>query len=209
MYLNLPHYLFRKGRFFSAAAGSVVMTTGLVLLMAQLIAVDDSDFVEGFPPIAIDYYEVRPELEPIVKPPKVEKPPEVEKEPTPPPALTIEAGNGGMEFVIAPPVPTDSINISRTALTDGEHIPIVKVQPNYPNTAAKRGIEGYVILSFTILPSGATANAEVIESQPNSVFDKSALKAVERFKYKPKVVDGVAQPVHNVHHRLTYELANG
>ena len=64
-------------------------------------------------------------------------------------------------------------------------------------------------MSFTILPTGATAHAEVIEAQPANVFNNSALKAVERFKYKPKVINGEAQPVHNVHHRLTYELANG
>ena len=64
-------------------------------------------------------------------------------------------------------------------------------------------------MSFTILPSGATAHAEVIEAVPSSVFNRSALKAVERFKYTPKVVDGKAEPVHNVHHRLVSELTNG
>ena len=196
-------------RFLTAAAGSALTTTGLVLLMVQLVSVDDSGFVETPPPISIDYYEVRDDRPVDPKPPKVEPPPVVEVEPTPPPLIDAIENTAGVEFAFVAPKASKSIQLNYTALTDGEHIPIVKVQPVYPNQAAKRGIEGYVILSFTILPSGATANAEVIESHPSGVFNSSALKAVQRFKYKPKVVDGKARAVHNVHHRLSYELASG
>jgi len=205
MYLNLPKY----PRFLTAAAGSAFVTTGLVLLMVQLIAVDDSGYVEADPPLTIDFLEVRDEPEVATRDDQIEKPPQVEPEPTPPPVMSVTAETGAVDIAFVAPKASKSISIGRTALTDGEHIPIVKVQPNYPSSAASRGIEGYVIVSFTILPSGATAHAEVIEAQPKSVFNRSALKAVERFKYKPKVVNGEAQPVHNVHHRLTYELANG
>jgi len=205
MYLNLPNF----PRFLTAAAGSAFVTTGLVLLMVQLIAVDDSGYAEADPPVIVDIWKVRDEPEPEISKPQVKKPPQVEPEPTPPPVMSITSETGAMDIAFVPPKASKSIDIGRTALTDGEHIPIVKVQPNYPSNASRRGIEGYVIVSFTILPSGATAHAEVIEAQPASVFNASALKAVERFKYKPKVVNGEAQPVHNVHHRLTYELANG
>jgi len=205
MYLHLPKY----PRFFTAALGSAFVTTGIVLLMVQLIAVDDSGYVEGSPPIKIDTWKVRDEPDVAVKDNEIEKPPEVDPEPTPPPVMSVTSESGPIDVAFVAPNPTKSISIGRTALTDGEHIPIVKVQPNYPRNAASRGIEGYVIVSFTILPTGATAHAEVIEAQPANVFNNSALKAVERFKYKPKVINGEAQPVHNVHHRLTYELANG
>ena len=205
MYLHLP----KLPRFLTAAAGSAFVTTGLVFLMVQLITIDDDGFVEAPPPVSIDYYEVREDLPIDPTPHKVEPPPVVEVEPTPPPLIDAIENTAGVEFAFVAPKATKAIQLNHTALTDGEHIPIVKVQPVYPNQAARRGIEGYVILSFTILPSGATANAEVIESHPSGVFNNSALKAVQRFKYKPKVVDGEARAVHNVHHRLSYELASG
>lgn len=205
MYLQLPKY----PRFLTAAAGSAFVTTGLVLLMVQLIAVDDGDFVEAPEPIPIDWLVVRDEPDLVIKKPKIEKPPEVDPEPTPPPVMSVTSEAGAVDFAIAPPTADGPITIGPTALIDGEQIPIVKVQPHYPSSASRNGIEGYVVVSFTILPSGATAHAEVIEAVPSSVFNRSALKAVERFKYKPKVVDGKAEPVHNVHHRLVYELTNG
>ncbi len=205
MYLHLPKY----PRFFTAAAGSAFVTTGLVLLMVQLVAVNDGDFVDAAEPIVIDHWIVRDEREVVKKEPEVEKPPKVDPEPTPPPIMSITSETGAIDIAFVAPTASKSISIGPTALIDGEHIPIVKVQPNYPSSASSRGIEGYVVVSFTILPSGATAHAEVIEAVPANVFNRSALKAVERFKYKPKVVDGKAEPVHNVHHRLTYELANG
>jgi len=205
MYLHLPKY----PRFFTAAAGSAFVTTGLVLLMVQLVSVDDSGYIEGPPPIKIETWKVREEPPVVINEPEIQKPPEVEEEPTPPPVMSITGETGAVDLTFVAPETTKSLDIGPTALTDGEHIPLVKVEPHYPSSASRRGIEGYVIVSFTILPSGATAYAEVIEAQPANVFNSSALKAVERFKYKPKVVNGEAQPVHNVHHRLTYEIANG
>ena len=35
------------------------------------------------------------------------------------------------------------------ASSDGEYLPLFKVAPIYPRRAQSRGIEGYVILSFT------------------------------------------------------------
>lgn len=205
MYLQLPKY----PRFLTAAVGSAFVTTGLVLLMVQLIAVDDSGFVEAPELVTIDFLEVRDEREVEEKIREIEKPPEVDPEPTPPPVMSITSEAGAIDFAFKAPSANEKITVGRTALIDGEHIPIVKVQPHYPSSASRNGIEGYVVVSFTILPSGATAHAEVIEAVPSSVFNRSALKAVERFKYKPKVVDGKAEPVHNVHHRLVYELTNG
>ena len=43
-------------------------------------------------------------------------------------------------------------------------------------------------------------------SHPSSIFNRSALKAVRKFKYKPKVVDGqpVEQQMQNI--RLSFEM---
>ena len=55
--------------------------------------------------------------------------------------------------ISAAPVNT-SISLSSSgfglAPSDGEYLPIVKVQPVYPRRALSRGIEGYVIVEFTV-----------------------------------------------------------
>jgi len=90
--------------------------------------------------------------------------------------------------------------------SDGEYLPIVKVAPLYPESAAERGIEGYVLLEFTVTETGATADPVVIESQPSGIFDDAAKKAVLKFKYKPRVENGKPMRVEHVRHVITFKL---
>lgn len=64
--------------------------------------------------------------------------------------------------------------------------------PTYPIDAARNRIEGYVRMSFDISESGEPVNIKVIKSVPEQVFDKAAIKALSKWKYAPKVVNGVA-----------------
>ncbi len=89
---------------------------------------------------------------------------------------------------------------------DGEYLPIIRVEPNYPKEAADADIEGYVIVEFTVTEYGGTDAIKVVEAVPASVFDQSAIRAVRRWKYKPRVLNGVAVAVPGVRTQLTYSL---
>lgn len=71
-------------------------------------------------------------------------------------------------------------------------VPIFRIPPQYPMRAAKRRIEGWVRVEFTIDAQGGVVDPEVVESYPNSMFNRSALAAVSKWKFKPKIIDGVA-----------------
>jgi protein TonB len=73
---------------------------------------------------------------------------------------------------------------------DGEATPIVRIEPKYPVQAARDGKEGWVILSFTIDELGGVTDVDVIDADPKRVFDREAKRALRKWKYKPKVVDG-------------------
>lgn len=68
--------------------------------------------------------------------------------------------------------------------------PIVRIDPRYPIEAARNGIEGHVIMSFDILPNGSVDNIFIVQSSPQGVFDNEARKALKRWKYLPKKIDG-------------------
>jgi protein TonB len=91
--------------------------------------------------------------------------------------------------------------------SDGEYLPIVKVAPQYPARASSRGIEGYVLLEYTVTKQGTVVNPVVIEAQPDKIFNRAAINSALRYKYKPRVVDGVPQEVHGVKTRITFQLA--
>lgn len=143
------------------------------------------------------------------KPPEPETPPEVPAEPefdTPdinPDALNMQA----------PPVNT-GIDIQLFGIGgDGEYLPIVKVAPQYPRRASQRSIEGFCTVQFTVTTTGATRDVEVIpatcirkDGTATTMFNRASVRAAAKFKYKPRVEDGVAQEVHNVKNRFVYEM---
>ena len=96
----------------------------------------------------------------------------------------------------APPIVIDGFgNDMKQALTrpTGDASPIVRINPKYPTSAARDGIEGWVQLSFNISPTGEVIDATIVNSEPKRIFDREALRAIKRWKYRPKVIEGVAQ----------------
>ncbi len=90
--------------------------------------------------------------------------------------------------------------------SDRDVIPLVRIEPEYPPHAAQRNIEGWVIVRFTITPMGTVKDAMVVDSQPPRVFDEAAARAVSRWKYNPKVQDGVAVERRGVQVLLRFQL---
>ena len=71
-------------------------------------------------------------------------------------------------------------------------LPLYRVDPRYPSKALKRRVEGYVIMRFTIDATGRPKDIEVIEAEPERMFEREAIRALKKWKYQPKVEDGLA-----------------
>ncbi|MCU7803634.1 MAG: energy transducer TonB [Candidatus Thiodiazotropha sp. (ex Lucinoma borealis)] len=74
----------------------------------------------------------------------------------------------------------------------GEAIPRLRFPPSYPQRALMRHVEGKVVLKFTINPDGTVSQAEVVDADPPGYFEQSALRAIRRWQFHPKVENGVA-----------------
>ncbi|HKU16585.1 MAG TPA: energy transducer TonB [Steroidobacteraceae bacterium] len=59
------------------------------------------------------------------------------------------------------------------------------VQPVYPETARKRGVEGWVELAFTVTPNGTVEDVEVRNASPANVFDEAAMRAIRGWRFEP------------------------
>jgi len=60
-------------------------------------------------------------------------------------------------------------------------------------------------LQFDVTAEGKVVNIVIVESS-NSVFDNAAIKAVARFKFKPRVVDGIALVSTGIQNLFTFRL---
>ncbi|MDH4029594.1 MAG: energy transducer TonB [Chromatiales bacterium] len=76
---------------------------------------------------------------------------------------------------------------------DSDVIPIVRISPRYPRQALLQGTEGWVEIEFTITAEGRVIDPVVVASEPRNVFDRSAIQAILRWKFKPRFIDG--QPI--------------
>jgi protein TonB len=93
---------------------------------------------------------------------------------------SVDVGNGSMSLT------GPGSGIGR----DGDATPIVRIEPKYPMTAQRNGTEGWVKLSFSINVVGGVEDVVVIEAEPKRVFNREAKRALKRWKYKAKIVDG-------------------
>ena len=92
--------------------------------------------------------------------------------------------------------PTLTPTIGRGGLSlrgiDGDVMPLVRPNPEYPASAISRQLEGWVQVQFSVTAVGSVRDAIVVASEPGTTFDEAALKAIARWRYNPRVVDGEA-----------------
>lgn len=88
----------------------------------------------------------------------------------------------------------------------GQMVPFIKIAPQYPSTAASKGIEGYVDVIFDVTELGSTDNIRIVGFLPSAVFNKSVIKAVKGWKYKPNEVDGVAVRTFDIKDRIRFAM---
>ena len=142
------------------------------------------------------------------KPPPPEEPPpppepaatQADKPDAPTPQMDIPAIDVPMnitggpylgDFAAAPkaaPAPAPN----NAPMLDNEVVPLVRIPPKYPRVASRRGIEGVVTVTFIITKDGRVRDPKVIKAEPASVFNDAALRAILKWKFKPKYVDGQA-----------------
>ena len=81
----------------------------------------------------------------------------------------------------------------------------VKKAPKYPRKALRTQTQGSVIVEFTVDELGFTRDHKVFKSS-GSVFDRSAIAAVQEFRYAPQYKNGVAVPTSGVMNQILYEI---
>jgi len=185
---------------------SFAATLGLMVLMERLIAtapVEIPPLVQHvIPDIIMSETEVV-----IVRDTMPDKPKEVLPEPTlPPPSIEYTTDT---RHTVSVPVLAKIEPPSLTAYSSDSPVPTAMVQATYPHRALSRGIEGYVDVAFDVTETGATTNVRVISSQPENVFDRAAVRAVQSWKFSPVIVDGTPQIYMGMRKRVVFELENG
>lgn len=202
----------------------IFVTLLLFYIMQALIASGEKVLKEGDLFSLVDFVRVKEEQvlerkqrKPKKPPPPDEPPPEIR-----PQNFNVAVDKAGYTMDSLNSAIKIDVSGGGFGISDGEYLPIVKVQPIYPRRALSRGMAGWVIVEFTVTEMGTVADAFIVEhcamvanlrrvdqvclDKPSSIFDAAALKAAFKFKYKPKIIDGDPVATAGVQNKITFEL---
>ena len=193
-------------RYLGSLTVGIVVALLLFLLMHSLISNKETTQKNTGATQIVDFVRVQRDDQTQTKSRNIPKKPPPPKSPPPPPDVQVSAD----QKVQAPQL---DVNIPRVNVPvggaggggpflggyaqnmnagEGDVIPIVQIQPQWPRRALMEGISGWVKVEFTILPDGSVEDPSVVESKPGHLFDSSAIRAILRWKFKPRIVDGRA-----------------
>lgn len=122
--------------------------------------------------------------------------PVLDQPPPPPPTVSDPSFRPTMAVQMGalPDFTGADIDIGTGFNPDRDAQPLVRIPPQYPSQCQRtaRALET-VVVEFDVTPEGSVINARVLDST-NACFNRAAMRAVERWRYAPRIIDGQAQP---------------
>lgn len=188
-----------------AIIGAVLMALTLFYAMHFMISQGKGSINKSEDYSVVDFVRLKRDSETRLKKRVIPKKPPLPKKPPPPPQLSVAQENN----VAMPNLKMDMPRISNRGVAggpfiggmglgaaqgDGELIALVKIAPRYPRNAALAKKEGWVKVRFTVTELGTVADVNVVDAKPRRIFDRAAKKAILKWKFKPRIVDGKAVP---------------
>lgn len=134
--------------------------------------------------------------------------PVLDEPPPPPPTVNDPSFRPEMSVQLGalPDLSSVDIDIGTGFNPDRDAQPLVRIPPQYPQRCmARADNRESVLLEFDVTPEGTVVNPRVLDST-NSCFNNAATRAVERWRYNPKIVDNVAAPRVGVRTTIEFQL---
>lgn len=186
--------------------GAIIVTVGLFLLLATVITqrqdvqLDDDVSMEITVTRQIeDRADQRMEefQRPVLDQPP--PPPPMRSDPSFRPTMDVQMG-------AMPELGGVDVDIGTGFDPDRDAQPLVRIPPQYPTQCSgrARNLET-VFVEFDVTPDGSVVDPRVLETS-NPCFNRAAMRAVQRWRYNPRVVDGVAQPRLGVRTAIDFTL---
>ena len=189
-------------RYLSAMILGVIISLALFFLMQALIDSGEQDYRASNEGQIMEFIRIKDDENLSFKDRIKPKKPTPPKEPPPPPKLIVEKQAKPTVNKIKIEIPNIDLptiagggpflgNWQGNPLAEGDVLPIVRIDPQWPREALVKGIEGYVVVEVTIASDGSVRGASIIESVPKRMFDRNVIRAVLKWKFKPRIINGV------------------
>ncbi|ABI65166.1 MULTISPECIES: energy transducer TonB [Maricaulis] len=191
---------------------AAIVTVFLFYVMQDLIKVDEVDQPDEVDDVTFSINDEVAEVEARVRDTTIDDvqqvdppppPPQIERQRAEQPSEGLATVMGAIPDFEAPQLNSDSVSFS---VSDRDAQPLVRIEPQYPLRAAERGIEGSCWVRFDVTPDGTPTNIDIYRCD-SSFFERASSRAVERWRYNPKVENGVPVARRGVETRFDFRLA--
>lgn len=196
---------------------SILVTGSIFAVMNGMVTSDGEQNKNIGEQTVIDFIRLKQDSESRVKEREKKQPPKPKKPPMPP-QQTAKQNTPMKQIAMRMPNITPDLSLANKSLLgdaqigmgfgDGDVIPLVRMPAQYPTKAKRRNIEGFVKARLEVNALGTVDTVDIVDSKPKGVFERSAIRALYKYKFKPQMVDGKPQP-QTVIQTLDYVLDKG
>lgn len=198
---------FARPEFRIAGALPTAALTTIALIYGMHVLIDrdysEPDVIDSAPIIEIVMKDPDPIKNEYEQPKKIPEPEAVPELPDVELSLGDNSVTGLVPGFSKPPL-TDVI--PGIGLGGGNLVKQVMIAPVYPRRALQRGIEGFVDVAYDVTAYGTTTNLHILHAEPEGVFEKAALAAVAKWKFRPQMVDDEPVATTNLRERLRFSI---
>jgi len=196
---------------------SIFVTGSIFAVMNGMVSSDGAQNGDRGEQTVIDFIRLKQDSESRIKKCDKKESPKPKKPPMPP-QQAAQQNTPMKQIAMRMPKISPDLSLANKSLLgdaqvgmgfgDGDVIPLVRMPAQYPNKAKRRNIEGFVKARLEVNAQGTVDSVEIIDAKPRGVFERSAIRALYKYKFKPQMIDGKAQP-QTVTQTLEYSLDKG
>ena len=193
---------------------SVIVTGSIFAVMSSMVSSDGAQNNNQGEQTVIDFIRLKQDSDSRTKQRDKKEPPKPKKPPMPPEQAS-QQNTPMKQIAMHMPNITPDLSLANKSLLgdaqvgmgfgDGDVIPLVRMPAQYPSKAKRRNIEGFVKARLEVNAQGTVDSVEIVDAKPRGVFERSAIRALYKYKFKPQIVDGKPQP-QTVTQMLEYSL---
>ena len=196
-------------RIFSVSLLAAAITFGLFFVMQALVGAE-GEKLEAKASNIVEFIRLKRDTQPETKKREIPDRKAPDQPPTPPQMDFSQNLNADAMAGAIVPIVDARIELAADDLgsggSDRDVVPLVRVEPQYPMSAKQKGIEGWVELMYTITKLGTVKDIIVTAANAGTIFNRSAIQAVSKWKYNPKIENGVAVERQGVRQRIKFQL---
>ena len=173
----------------------------IFLLMQYLITTDVFNKKKNDDVSYLEFIRINADDSLLERDRKIPDRPKPEKRPPPPPDIDLQQDTKLVRPNLDIELPNFSVpvdfsgaflgDMSNLQGTSSALTPMVKVQPQCPIQAVQGGIDGNVQIYLVVGPNGRVKLARVVRATNGTLFNREATKAIRRWQFKPKIINGI------------------